>query len=142
MALLKQKSIGIPPMLSVIAMGAGISLLITLIGAVIGAILLSGETIGTEQVGLISTIITVISAGIGSLIASGRFGKMKMQVCLITGAVYYLLLLVLTILLFGGLFSGMGRGALAVFGGSAGVAFLSLMNKKKPKFKVKKNGYR
>lgn len=142
MATVKQKATGTSPMVTGIAGGAGISLVITLVGAVVGAFLLSGEVLGREEIGFAGTVITLIAAAAGSWFASGKIGKMKMQVCMLTGAVYYLALMAVTVLAFDGLYAGLGRGALAVFGGSAGVALLSIMNKKKPKFRIRKNAYR
>lgn len=130
------------PVISGIAVGAAISLAITVIGAMAGAFLLSAEILTHEQIGMLSTVITAIAAAAGSLVASKKIGKMKMQMCLLTGAVYFLVLCIVTVLAFNGLFLGVGKGILSILIGSSSVALLSVVNKKHPKFKFQKKTYR
>ena len=63
-------------------------------------------------------VILVLSALCGALMARSKIKRLRLQVCLISGGIYYLMLLGMTMLLFGGRFQGMGVTALMVACGS------------------------
>ena len=101
-----------------LAWGALVSLAITLIGSGLVAILVDRGTMPVNGIGYGAMVILVVSALSGSWIAWKRIQRLRLQVCLISGAVYYLMLLGITILFFGGQFHGMGVTALMVACGS------------------------
>ena len=118
-------------------------MVLTVIMASILAWLMSREIIKENGIGLASAIILIGCAAIGSAVASGKIKHRRLLVCMVTGCVYYLMLLCCTALLFGGQYQGMGETALTVVGGSAAAAFLSLKGEgSTPRKPRKKSGNR
>lgn len=109
-----------------LAVGAGGSMILTLLLSGVAAYLVGKETIAEDGVGICAAIILVLAAGIGALLAFRKVGHHRMAVCLGAGSVYYVLLLACTALFFEGTYQGMGATALAVFGGCGGAALLGL----------------
>ena len=123
-----------------LAIGVLISLIITLAGTALASYLLVKEKIGEGTIGFAAILILSIAAIIGALCAVSVVKRLRLQVCLMTGAGYYLSLLALTALFFGGRYQGMGISALIVLGGCALVAFIP--TKSGQFFKKKKRAYR
>ena len=140
MATIKRSSIG--AMAATVGIATAIAGVILILGAVVGAFLLDAEVMKLEQITWFSAVSCALAGGVGSWYASGVIGRMKMQICLITGAAILALQTLIALVLFGGDLAGWGRGAITVLIGSVAVALLSLVNKKRPKFKVRKNAYR
>ena len=69
-------------------------------------------------VGLIAGALFADSWLGGAWVAWKKIKRLRLQVCLISGGIYYLMLLGMTILFFGGQFCGMGVTALMVACGS------------------------
>ena len=107
-----------------LAIGSLSSLVVTLAGAMIIAALLNAEKIGEGSVGPLTMIVHGLSAITGAWIVMTLVNKLRLQVCILTGACYYLILLGMTALFFDGQYSGLGLTALIVLTGSALVAFL------------------
>lgn len=101
-----------------LAWGAMVSLGLTLIGSGIVAFLVDRGTMSIEGIGYGAMGILVISALSGALTAWSKIKRLRLQVCLISGGIYYLMLLGMTMLFFGGQFRGMGVTALMVACGS------------------------
>ena len=74
--------------------------------------------------GIILTLL--LSTIIGAWISVGRIQRLRMQMCMLSGLCYYLTLLAMTALFFGGQYSGVGITALVVVGGCGTVAILGL----------------
>jgi hypothetical protein len=139
--LLKKKvmgrSLGIPVGL---AIGAVVSLLITIGAAALFAWLLSAEKIGEGAVESLRMLTHCISAIAGSIVSYILVKRMRLQVCLISGVCYYILLIGMTALFFGGQYSALGISALIILVSSGAVAFWPAKNK--AKWKIRKKGYR
>lgn len=125
-----------------VVLGLMLSLGVTLAGAAVTAWLLSAERIGEGGTGYCALVILVLSSALGAWLAMARIRRLRMQVCLLTGLCYYLLLLAMTALLFGGQYEGMGITALAVLGGSGSVAVLGAQTGKHGKGYHRKSAYR
>lgn len=125
-----------------ITLGVVAALLLSLIGAVVTAYLINGEIVKQDSVGTAALIILVLAAAGGAVLAMWRIKRLRMQICLLTGLCYYLTLLAMTALFFGGQYQGMGVAALAVLAGSGLVALLGMREKKIGKLKHKKVAYR
>lgn len=125
-----------------IALGVLSALAISLIGVAISAYLIHGEIVKQNSIGFAALIILVLAAASGGLVAMSRIKRLRMQMSLLTGACYYLLLLSITALFFGGQYQGMGVAALAVLAGSGLVSFLGMREKKTGKMKHKKVAFR
>lgn len=119
-------AMGIPGGLS---LGILVSLLITLAGAALTAWLIASEKIGEGSIGYAAMVILAISSAIGALVAVHLVKRMRLQVCMMTGGCYYLTLLAMTALLFGGQYQGMGVSAIVILAGCALIAFLPAKNR-------------
>lgn len=119
--------------------GAGIivSMIATLLGAVVAAWLLNDQRIETQQIGYVSMVTLLVSSALGAWIASGLVKHRYLVVCLAAGGGYYAALLGITALFFGGQYQGMGVTLLLVLAGCASIGLL----KSRPKKTITK-GYR
>lgn len=114
---------------------------VTLIASVILAWLIAAEKMDESAVGYGAMIALLLSAILGSWTASAKIGRLRTQVCLITGGIYYLVLLSITALFFGGQYQGMGVAAILVIAGSGVTALLGIREKKSRKNKIKKRAF-
>ncbi|MBQ3541868.1 MAG: TIGR04086 family membrane protein [Oscillospiraceae bacterium] len=114
---------------------------VTLIATVILAWLITAEKMGESAVGYGAMVALLLSAILGSWTASAKIGRLRTQVCLITGGIYYLVLLSITALFFGGQYQGMGVAAILVIAGSGVTALLGIREKKSRKNKIKKRAF-
>ncbi len=119
--------------------GAGVivSVVLTLVGAVVVALLLNGQQIEQNQIGYGSMVTLLVSSAVGALIACEMIKHRYLMVCLISGGGYYAALLAITAMFFGGQYQGMGVTLLVVLAGSISVGLM----KARPKKTITK-GYR
>ncbi len=109
-----------------LAFGGILSLVLTIILAVITAKLVDVESLPENNVGYAALVILLLASALGSAVAVGKIKRRRLLVCLASGAVYYGELLAMTALFFGGQYTGMGVTALVVAGG-AGLVCLAGM---------------
>ena len=107
-----------------IGIGLLVSMVITLAGAALTAYFIHKETIPEEGMGYGILLTLLLSAAAGAWIAVKRIQRLRMQMCMLSGLCYYLTLLAMTALFFGGEYSGMGITALVVLGGCGTVTIL------------------
>ena len=108
-----------------LAVGAGISLLITFVGSWLSAYLISTEKLPQSAIGYCAMGILLLSALLGALVAVHRIKRRRLYACILSGLIYYIILLSMTALFFGGQYQGMGVTALLVVGGTGTAALLS-----------------
>ena len=125
-----------------IGLGLLASMVVTFIGAAILAWLVAGEKIAENTIGYGAMTILLISSMLGALFAANGIKRMRVQMCVTSGGVYYLSLLAITALFFGGAYQGMGVAALAVFVGCGMAALIGLRNGKGKQVRFKKKAYR
>lgn len=125
-----------------IGLGLLLSMMVTVGGAAILAWLVSGERIGEGVIGYGAMAILLLSSLLGALLAANRIKHLRVQMCLISGAAYYLTLLAITALFFGGQYQGMGVAAILVLVGSGAAALAGLRGSKGKQIKFKKKAYR
>ena len=101
-----------------VGVGVGVSTVITLALSGLLAWLILGQTLEQSATGYGSMGILLTASVLGALAAVERVKRRRMVVCLLTGLGYYLVLLSLTALFFGGQYSGMGVTGLLIAGGS------------------------
>lgn len=101
-----------------IACGVVLSLVITCILAVVLTWLVLEGKIAEETLGYFVMGLLAISSALGSLLAALRIKRRWMMVCLLTGSVFYLILLIVTVVFFGGNFQGVGVSGLLVLTGA------------------------
>ena len=111
-----------------LGIGLLVALVITIAGAAITAWLISSEKIGEGSSGYAVMVILALAAGLGALSAVYLIKKQRLQVCMLSGVCYYLSLLAMTALLFGGQYQGMGVSAIVILGICALIAFLPTKN--------------
>lgn len=124
-----------------IGIGIGISLIMTLAGAAVLAYLIVNETISQEGIGYGTMIILTVSSALGALAACLTIQQKRAIVCGLTGIGYYLILLLITVFVFGGEFAGVGVSAVMVLLG-VGLAILAGIRKKGSGRKLKIPAYR
>lgn len=101
-----------------LAWGAVANILGTLAGAVIAAKLMDAGTIKENTVGYAVLITLLLSSYIGSKVAVNKIKRQRVVVCVLSGLVYFLVLLSMTALLFGGQYEAVGVTGVLVAGGS------------------------
>ena len=114
--------------------GALISLLVTLAGSAIISSLIITEKVGEGSIGFASVVIQLLAAIIGAWCAVIISKKQRLQVALLSGAGYYLMLLAATALFFGGQYTGLGITALIVFAGCGLVVLITGKNSSKKRW--------
>lgn len=101
-----------------LALGGALSLGVTILLAMVTAMLVDNGAMEEKSIGYAALVILLLSSALGSAVAAARIKRQRLVVCIAAGAVYYVLLLSMTALFFGGQYTGMGVTALAVLGGS------------------------
>ena len=109
-----------------VAIGSVISMGLTAVLSGIVAKLADQGILPEQGIGYSALVILMLSSATGSFVAARMIKRQRLLVCLLAGAVYYLLLLGLTALFFGGQYTGMGVTALAVLAGSGTVCLLGM----------------
>lgn len=123
-----------------IFLGAMTSTASTLLGCGILAKLLETEVLPENTLGYGVMVILLMASYLGSILAWKRIKHQKAMVCILTGAAYFLILLAITALMFGGEYSGVGVTSLLILCGST-LAMLTgtrpISGKKTPKLRMK-----
>ena len=125
-----------------IFIGIGLASILTLICASLAAILLASERIGVQSIRIIAIITVAISTAGGAWVASVLAKKYRTQICLITGAGYFLILLAMTALLFGGSYEKIPITLITVLTTSGLVGLTGIKNKNRTQKIRFKKGYR
>lgn len=125
-----------------LALAAFISLAVTLAGAAVFASLISKEVLGEESIGYCAMVLILAASLLGAAAAVGKIKRRRVYVCLLSGGIYYGILLAMTALFFGGQYQGMGVTAPLVLAGSGLVALLGLRGEKGAKPRRRKIGNR
>lgn len=100
-----------------LAAGAGVSVITTMAISVLLAALLDRGTMSWESAGYGILIMLMLSAFLGAITAYGRIRRQRLLVCLMSGMVYFGILLAVTALFFGGQYQATGVTGLLVAGG-------------------------
>ena len=117
----KSKVMGIPAGLGV---GVLSSLLLTFIGTAIAASLLATEKIGEDTIQYVVILVQAISGALGAFLSESLTKRLRLQVSLLSGVCYYLALLAMTALFFGGRYQGIGLTAAVIMAVCLVIAFL------------------
>ena len=122
-----------------LAIGATCSLAATLILTAILAKMVKSETLPVEKIGYGIMVLLIVSSFAGAMIAFSRIKRQRMLVCIVSGVIYFAMLMSMTALFFGGQYSAVGTTALLVLAGSGTAALLGLRQRrgtKRTKIKV------
>ena len=101
-----------------IALGTLISVMITALLAAVLAWLLMTDKIKKEASGYLMMGIPMLASFLGSWMSAAKIKRRWMLVCSITGGIYFLSLLAVTAICFGGNYQSVGVTGLLVLGGS------------------------
>ena len=104
-------------------------LAVSVAGAMLAGKLLDKAWIPLEAVGPAAMGIVLLSGFFAAQMAWNRVRRQRAAVCLGAGAVQYLMLLAMTALFFGGMYSGMGTVGLMVLAGCGSVVLLGMYQK-------------
>lgn len=109
-----------------LALGGTVSLIVTLIMSAIIAKLVDGEVIAENAIGY-GALFTLLSAAMaGAFCSSRKIKRQRLLVCLLSGLIYYITLLSITAIFFGGQYKGMGVTALVIAGGCGAVILMGM----------------
>ena len=97
-----------------VAVGVLVSIVMTLLCSILLAWLISSEKMSMGAVDYAAGVAILLSSTAGAWIAVGRIKRLRTQVCLITGAAYYLVLLTITAIFYNGQYRGAGLSAILV----------------------------
>jgi putative membrane protein (TIGR04086 family) len=111
-----------------LAVGCGISVGLTVVLAAIVAKLIDTQTLQETAIGYAAMGILLVSSFLGSVAAGNGIKRRKRMVCCMSALCYYVVLLSLTALFFGGEYQGMVATALVVLCG--GILALMVTNRK------------
>ena len=120
--------------------GAIFSVLITLAGAAILAKMLDAEQLEWENVGYGIMIVLLVGSFAGAVSAYSKIKRQRLLICLMSGTVYFAILLSITALFFGGQYDAIAVTALLILGGCMAAGLLGLHEKrggKKGKIRVR-----
>ncbi len=114
-----------PNIVSCILRGIGAAAAITLLGAVAVAKLVDGEVMPRESIGYGAMAVLLVASFLGAKLGKQGAGHQAMKTGIGAGIGYFLALLAVNFLFFGGSFSGMGISLLLILLGT-GLAVLPM----------------
>ena len=94
------------------------SVVITLSGCLLTAHLINREILSWDHSGYGVMVILLLSAWAGAAVTAAKIKRRKAVMCIGAGTAYFLLLMAMTALFFGGRYSGVGETGLMIFCGS------------------------
>ncbi len=109
-----------------LAFGAVISMSVTILAAAVLAKLVDMETLAWESIGYGIMVLLMLASFLGASASYFRIKRQRLIVCMMSGMVYFALLLSMTALLFGGQYEAIGVTAVLIFCGSACAGLLGL----------------
>lgn len=118
-----------------IAVGCGAAMLVTAAGSALVAKLISDEVLVDTAIGYGAMFIVLLASALGAAVSAAKVKRRRLQVCLLSGIVYYGMLLGMTAMFFGGQYQGMGVTALLVLAGTGTVILLGTREKKTGKYR-------
>lgn len=121
-----------------LAMGVGVCAVITVAMAGVTAWIESKEVIADNGVGYCAMLTLLLSSLAGALTAAGKIKRVRLASCMACGVCYFLLLLAVTALFFGGQYSGVGITGLLIFGGSLAATLMGCRRKRSTSVRIKK----
>lgn len=108
-----------------LAIGLGVSMSVTVAASLILTKMVLGEMIQMQSIGYGILILLIMAAFLGAVVAQGRVKHRRLLVCILSGLIYYAVLLAVTALFFGGQYTGVGVTGLLILAGSSAAALLA-----------------
>ena len=94
------------------------SAVITMSGCLLAAYLINREILSWNHSGYCVMVILLLSAWAGAAVTAGKIKRRRAVMCLGAGIGYFLMLIAMAALFFGGHYSGVGETGLMIFCGS------------------------
>lgn len=113
-----------------LASGGIVSIAITVAGAMGAAWLIGNEKLQENQIGYCSMFILLASSFLGAKTAAAKIKHRILYMSILSGVIYYAVLLAITAIFFGGQYQAMGVTGLLVLAGSACGALISPKGKR------------
>ena len=113
-----------------LTLGTLAALCITVLFAIAMTQMVLAEKLSAEAVGYGVLIVLPIATAISALIAVGIIKRRRMQICLMAGLAYFVVLGVVNVVFFGGQFGGAGVALLMIALGALGVGAMGLRGEK------------
>lgn len=113
---------------------------VMLMGTFVTAKMIDKEILGWNRSGYAIMVILLLSSWVGAMMASGRIKRRRLTICMAAGAVYMIMLMLMTALFFGGQYNGVGETGLLILCGSTLAAF-SQPKKRNGRIKAKIRSY-
>ena len=117
-----------------LSMGLLYAVIVILAGVVLSAKLIEREVIGQENMGYAVMIILIVASWIGAMISARKIKRQKVMVCVMSAGILWGFLMIITMLMFGGEYRGVGESALLILCGG-GLGIRSKTKKKRGKSK-------
>lgn len=125
-----------------LTMGAAISIAITLIAALILGKLVDMEKLPWENIGYGIMLLLFSASFFGAEAANAKIKRQRLLVSLLSGAIYFALLLSVTALFFGGQYEAVGVTAALILAGSGTAGLLDMKGNRGGKHHKMKSRYR
>lgn len=138
----KPNQAGNRTMLKAVLCGAASGLLVSIAGAAVTAWMILSGKIGQNRTEIAAWVILFLASFVGSLIASRLTEGKKLQTALIEWGTFFVLLILITALLFGARYKGVWIGIIVTVIPSLAVVMLGLKNRSVGKKKQWKKPYR
>ena len=135
--MLKQQTGRSPSMGKAVMKGISTAMVLAFLGAAVLAKLLDMEVLPMEKVGYGILLIHLLAVFIGTKSAKDGAGKEGAMAAAVTAAGYYLILLTVNALFFGGGYAGLGFTALLVTGSTAATILTGRKGRRK-RYKISK----
>lgn len=110
--------------------GAAVSMTITLLSAAVLAKLTAAEVIEESRIGYGVMIMLLAASFVGAMGAYFKIKRQRLAVCALSGVIYFLMLLCITALFFGGQYEAVGVTGALVLGGSLTAGILGSVPKR------------
>jgi len=101
-----------------LAAGFTVSIAVTVLLCALSAKIVDLQWIGEKDIGYCAMVILLAAPFLGSKTAQKRIQRQRLTVCIISGSLYFLALMGITALFFGGQYEAVGVTMLMVAGGS------------------------
>ena len=122
-----------------LAYGLGISVAFTLLVITISAYMISEELLTQAHIGYCAIVALLVASYLGAKTASGKIKRHRLQMCLLSGGIYFLTLVGITAVFLKGEYSGVGVTLFVVLSGAILGAITGETGKKTGKQKMPKN---
>lgn len=116
----------------------GVSMVITLAMAALTAYLEGKGIVKEADVGYMVMLTLLLASLVGALTAAGKIKRQRLVMCLASGLCYFLSLIAVTALFFGGQYSGVGVSLLLIMGAAFSAAFLKKGERKSTSVRKRK----